>query len=276
MKATALCGIRGVTWMTGIESEFVKPLGQRDIPALGKPDRSRLFFQPVLKSEPHRPLPKNSRLWGFLMFNSQLKKELEDQRAELAMLRQLTQQMDRGMLSIRLNSDFCISAVNQDFANALGHQPEQLLGRPLSDIVPPYVSKLPCFHNFNKAMAEFAPVSDNYRYLSANGPLVWLNVHWFPVRGEDGKLAYVQGYARDVTETLEGAKESEAFIDALIRSTAVIQFNLDGTVITANNQFQQAMGYRLNELVGQHHRKFCTPEEANSPEYDAFWRKLNS
>lgn len=210
------------------------------------------------------------------MFNSQLKKELEDQRAELAMLRQLTQQMDRGMLSIRLNSDFCISAVNQDFANALGHQPEQLLGRPLSGIVPPHVSKLPCFHNFNKAMAEFAPVSDNYRYLSANGPLVWLNVHWFPVRGEDGKLAYVQGYARDVTETLEGAKESEAFIDALIRSTAVIQFNLDGTVITANNQFQQAMGYRLNELVGQHHRKFCTPEEANSPEYDAFWRKLNS
>src|SRR5690554_2221931 len=65
MKATALCGIRGVTWMTGIESEFVKPLGQRDIPALGKPDRSRLVFQPALKSEPHRPLPTNSRLLGF-------------------------------------------------------------------------------------------------------------------------------------------------------------------------------------------------------------------
>ncbi|MET4027878.1 methyl-accepting chemotaxis protein [Marinobacter sp. MBR-99] len=210
------------------------------------------------------------------MFNSQLKKELEDQRAELAMLRQLTHQMDRGMLSIRLDSNFCVCAVNQDFADTLGYQSDQLLGRPLSDLVPPYVSKLPCFHNFNKAMAEFAPVSDNYRYLSASGPLVWLNIHWFPVRGADGKLAYVQGYARDVTETVEGGKESEAFIDALIRSTAVIQFNLDGTVITANNQFQRAMGYQLNELVGQHHRKFCTPEEANSPEYDAFWKKLNN
>jgi len=210
------------------------------------------------------------------MFNRQLKKELQDQRAELAMLRQLAQQMDRGMLSVRLDSNFCVCAVNQDFADTLGYQPDQLLGRPLSDLVPPYVSKLPCFHNFNKAMAEFAPVSDNYRYLSASGPLVWLNVHWFPVRGADGRLAYVQGYARDVTETVEGAKESEAFIDALIRSTAVIQFNLDGTVITANNQFQRAMGYQLNELVGQHHRKFCTPEEANSPEYDAFWKKLNN
>ena len=210
------------------------------------------------------------------MFNRQLKKELKDQRAELAMLRQLAQQMDRGMLSVRLDSNFCVCAVNQDFADTLGYQPDQLLGRPLSDLVPPYVSKLPCFHNFNKAMAEFAPVSDNYRYLSASGPLVWLNIHWFPVRGADGKLAYVQGYARDVTETVEGGKESEAFIDALIRSTAVIQFNLDGTVITANNQFQRAMGYQLNELVGQHHRKFCTPEEANSPEYDAFWKKLNN
>ena len=210
------------------------------------------------------------------MFNSHLKNELADQRAELDMLRQLTQKMDRGMLSIRLDSNLCISAVNHHFANALGYQQEQLLGRPLSELIPPYVSKLPCFHNFNKAIAEFEPVSDNYRYFSANGPLVWLNVNWFPLRGADGKLAYVQGYARDVTDAVEGAKESEAFIDALIRSTAVIQFNLDGTVITANEQFQRAMGYQLGELVGEHHRKFCTAEEANSAEYAAFWQKLNN
>lgn len=210
------------------------------------------------------------------MFNSRLKQELEDQRAELAMLRQLTAQMDRGMLSIRLNSDLCVSDVNQHFADALGYRQEQLVGQPLSSLVPPYVAKLACFHNFNKAIAEFAPVSDNYRYFSAKGPLVWLNVHWFPIRGADGKLAYVQGYARDVTEAIEGAKESEAFIDALIRSTAVIQFNLDGTVITANDQFLRAMGYRLGQLVGKHHSMFCTPDETASPEYAAFWKKLNS
>ncbi|MCK0163805.1 PAS domain-containing methyl-accepting chemotaxis protein [Marinobacter sp. S6332] len=210
------------------------------------------------------------------MFNRQLKNELEDQRAELAALRQLTQQMDRGMLSIRLDSDFCICAVNQLFADALGYQQEQLMGRPLSSLVPTYVSKLACFRNFNKAVAEFMPVSDDYRYFGADGTLVWLNIHWLPVRGTDGKLDYIQGYARDVTETIEGAKESEAFIDALIRSTAVVQFNLDGTVITANEQFLQAMGYRLEQLVGKHHRIFCTPEEAASPEYTAFWTKLNN
>ncbi|UZJ42945.1 methyl-accepting chemotaxis protein [Marinimicrobium sp. C6131] len=211
------------------------------------------------------------------MFNRRLKQEFEAQRTELAMLRQLTEQMDRGMLSITLDADFCISAVNQGFADTLGYRKDQLLGRPMSEIVPPYVPKLACFRNFNQAVARFEPVSDDYRYLRGDGgTLVWLNVHWFPVRGADGKLAYVQGYARDVTKSVEGAKESEAFIDALIRSTAVIQFNLDGIIITANEQFLQAMGYRLEQIVGQHHRIFCTPEEADSPEYVAFWEKLNS
>ena len=210
------------------------------------------------------------------MFNRHLKKELEEQHAELVMLRQLADQLDRGMLAITLNADFCISAVNQGFADALGYQREQLLGRPLSEVVPPYVSKLACFRDFNHAVAQFAPVSDDYRYLRTDGSLAWLNVQWLPIRGADGKLSCVKGYGRDVTKTIEDSKENECFIDALIRSTAVIQFNLDGTVITANEQFQQAMGYRLEQLVGQHHRTFCTPEEAASTEYTAFWKKLNS
>ncbi|KKO12047.1 hypothetical protein [Pseudohongiella sp.] len=81
------------------------------------------------------------------MFNRHLKKELEDQRVELETLRQLVAQMDRGMLSITLNADFCISALNQDFANVLGFPREHLLGRPLSEIVPSYVTKLACFRD---------------------------------------------------------------------------------------------------------------------------------
>ena len=176
------------------------------------------------------------------MFNRRLKNELEDQREELAMLRQLASQMDRGMLSITLNSDFCISAVNQSFADVLGYQREQLLGRPMSEIVPAYVPKLACFRDFNQAVAKLAPISDDYRYLRADDSLAWLRISWLPIQNADGKLSHVQGYGRDVTKTIEGKKESEAFIDALIRSTAVIQFNLDGTVITANEQFQAGHG----------------------------------
>jgi len=208
------------------------------------------------------------------MFNRTLKKTLQDQSAELYLLRQQVEQMDRSMLSIRLDAQFNICEFNPSFAKALGYA-NDLRGRPLSAIVPPYVKNLPCFHSFNKAISKFEPVSDDYRYLRADGSLAWIKLNWFPVKGEDGKLSHVQGYGSEISQALEKTKENEAFIEALIRSTAVIQFNLDGTVITANQQFLTAMGYSLGQIIGKHHSLFCTPEEAGSPQYAAFWQTLN-
>ncbi|RCL28833.1 histidine kinase [Pseudomonas sp. AFG_SD02_1510_Pfu_092] len=71
-------------------------------------------------------------------------------------------------------------------------------------------------------------------------------------------------------------QESQALLDALLRSTAMIQFGLDGTVQAANPAFLAAMGYRLEQVAGKHHRIFCDPSEAASAEYAAFWRTLNA
>lgn len=209
------------------------------------------------------------------MFNSQLKKTLNEQSAELYLLRKLVEQMNRGMLSISLDAQTNICGFNQHFARALGYSEERLMGRPLSEIVPPYVKNLPCFHEFRAAVAKFEPISDNYRYLRSDGSLAWLKLHWFPVRNESGELSYIQGYGTEVSQVIEQAKESEAFIDALSRSTAVIQFNLDGTVLTANPQFLKTMGYSLEQISGKHHRMFCSAEDVASPQYSAFWKTLN-
>ncbi|MFG6666397.1 methyl-accepting chemotaxis protein [Halomonas sp. HNIBRBA4712] len=210
------------------------------------------------------------------MFNLRLKKKKNNRTESSATLRQIQHQMERGMLSITLDAELHITAVNQGFAEALGYRPGQLLGQPMSQIVPSYVKELACFRNFNNAIATFTPINDNYRYLRSDGSMIWLNIDWMPIRDRHGRLARVQGYGRDVTDLVESAKESESFIAALLRSTAVIQFNLDGTIITANEQFLQAMGYRLGEIVGQHHRMFCTAEEVASPSYAHFWQKLNN
>ncbi len=63
---------------------------------------------------------------------------------------------------------------------------------------------------------------------------------------------------------------------AIGRSQAVIEFNLDGTIIEANDNFLTAMGYRMEEIRGVHHRQFMDPIEAASPDYAAFWRDLNA
>jgi methyl-accepting chemotaxis protein len=62
---------------------------------------------------------------------------------------------------------------------------------------------------------------------------------------------------------------------AISRSQAVIEFNLDGTVIEANPNFFAAMGYESGEVVGRHHSMFMDPAEAQSPAYREFWRDLN-
>ncbi|EZP64192.1 PAS domain-containing protein [Pseudomonas sp. P7] len=209
------------------------------------------------------------------MFNRRLKKDLQDRDDELFQLRQLVAQYDRGMLSICLDADLRLTAVNEDFARALGYSREQLQGRLLSEIVPPYVMDLPCFRDFNAAIARSEPVSDDYRFLRSDASLAWINLTWCPIRGRDGRLSQIQGYGTEVSRAIEQAKENEAFINALIRSTAVIQFRLDGTVVTANTQFLDAMGYTLDQIVGKKHSMFCTTQEAASSGYAAFWQTLN-
>lgn len=209
------------------------------------------------------------------MFSSRLKKDLEAKDAELAILRQLMGKMNSDMLSLTLDADSRICAFNDRFARTLGYSHGQLQGRPLAEIVPPYVKNLPCFHNFRAAVAKLEPISDDYRYLRADGSLAWLKIHWYPIATADGKLSHIQGFGSDISEAVYRAKENEAFISALLRSTAVIQFNLDGTVVTANEQFLQTMGYSLAELKGKHHSLFCMPEDAASADYKAFWQKLN-
>ncbi|RAU45725.1 MULTISPECIES: PAS domain-containing methyl-accepting chemotaxis protein [unclassified Pseudomonas] len=209
------------------------------------------------------------------MFNTKIKQQLHAQATELSELRQLRDGLNREMLTLTLDSAFHIIACNDRFATTLGYKPDQLIGRAMADIVPQYVSKLPCFHNFRAAVAAGTSISDDYRYLHADGSLMWLHAHWQPITDAAGQLRHVTGYATDITARVEKASENSSFIAALLRSTAVIEFDLSGQVLAANDQFLQAMGYNLGQVKGNHHRMFCKPQETSSQSYKDFWLKLN-
>ena len=70
------------------------------------------------------------------------------------------------------------------------------------------------------------------------------------------------------------APNDRAVLDAISRSQAIIEFALDGTILTANPNFLAVVGYELDEVVGQHHRMFVEPAYAAGPEYRAFWERL--
>lgn len=70
--------------------------------------------------------------------------------------------------------------------------------------------------------------------------------------------------------------ELSAVVDGISRVMAVIEFQPDGTIITANDNFLKTLGYRLDEVKGEHHRKFASEEYAQSSEYRDFWRRLGA
>ena len=70
--------------------------------------------------------------------------------------------------------------------------------------------------------------------------------------------------------------QQASMVAAIQRSQAVIEFELDGTIITANENFLTTVGYSLPEIVGKHHSMFCKPDFARSTEYSEFWRTLRA
>ena len=209
------------------------------------------------------------------MFNTRLKKELQAQQAELSVYRQMQKGIDARMVGLTLDASNRIAHVNDNFLRMLGYSADQLLGKNLDDLVPPYVKQLDCYRNLKMAVQKGESVIDNYRVLRADGSLAWIRAMWQPVLDDSGKLINLQCYGSDITQTVETAAENSAFIQALLRSTAVIEFDLSGHVLTANDQFLRGMGYNLAQIKGKHHSLFCDPHEVSQASYKDFWATLN-
>lgn len=209
------------------------------------------------------------------MFNQRLKEEVEALRQELSRLRAAEQSRSSEMLEITVDRGMQITAVNERFAQFIGIDASRLVGSSLGTLAPSYVKELPCYKNFQAAIAKGTGVSDAYRYFAADGRMVWMRAAWCPVKSPTGEVTHMSAYGIDVTAGIDQARENEELIKALSRSTAVIEFKLDGTILTANENFLNTVHYTLAEIVGKHHSLFCDPVYTRSAEYQQLWASLN-
>lgn len=208
------------------------------------------------------------------MFNSKLKKEILQLREDLLSMEQVKSSLDSEMLVLHLDPQGRIESVNSNFEKEMLYDSSQLVGRNIEEIVPPHVKQLDFYTKMRGAITRGEHLNGAFRLLRGNGEEAWLRSILQPVKNSAGRLQYFTLHSSDLTRTIETSREHESLINALMRSTAVIEFNLDGEVLTANDRFLQTMGYTLEKLRGKHHRVFCTPEDYNSPDYQAFWDKL--
>ena len=208
------------------------------------------------------------------MFNSKLKQEIQQLREDLFSVEQVKSSLDSEMLVLQLDPQGRIEMVNGNFEKEMLYRPEQLIGRHIEDIVPGHVKKLDFYQRMKSAITRGEHLNGAFRLLRGNGEEAWLRSILQPVKGSDGRIKHFSMHSSDLTRTIETSREHESLIKALMRSTAVIEFNLDGHALTANDRFLQSVGYSLEQVRGKHHRMFCEPEEANSAGYQAFWDKL--
>ena len=208
------------------------------------------------------------------MFNSKLKQEIRKLREDLMSVEQVKSSLDSEMLVLQLDPQGRIEMVNGNFESEMLYRSDQLLGRNIEDIVPAHVKSLDFYQRMKSAISRGEHLNGAFRLLRGNGQEAWLRSILQPVKNSEGRIKYFTLHSSDLTRTIETSREHESLIKALMRSTAVIEFALDGTILTANERFLASVGYRLEQICGKHHRMFCEPEEANSAGYQAFWDKL--
>jgi methyl-accepting chemotaxis protein len=177
---------------------------------------------------------------------------------------------------IEFELDGTIIHANDAFLGAMGYTIDEVKGRHHRMFVEPALAASYEYTQFWKDLNAGKFQTAEYKRLAKGGREVWITASYTPTMDFEGKPFKVVKYATDITAQKMRNADFEGQLSAISKAQAVIEFNLDGSVLTANENFLGVMGYRLDEVKGRHHRMFVEPAFAASHEYARFWADLNA
>nr|WP_035645208.1 PAS domain-containing methyl-accepting chemotaxis protein [Bradyrhizobium sp. ORS 285] len=183
--------------------------------------------------------------------------------------------IDRAQAVIEFKLDGTIVGANDNFLAALSYRLDEIRGKHHSMFVEPELRDSPAYREFWTALNRGEYQSGEYKRLGKGGREVWILASYNPVLDASGRPVGVVKFATDVTAQKLKNADLAGQIEAIGKSQAVIEFNMDGTIITANSNFLHAVGYTLPEIQGKHHSMFVEASERDSPAYREFWTNLN-
>jgi len=175
---------------------------------------------------------------------------------------------------ITFDPDGTILEANDLFLAATGYTQDEIVGRHHSMFMPQDERDTADYRDLWTALRDGQFRAGEMRRVAKGGREIWLQASYNPIRDSDGRVARVVKFASDITDTKRRALDQSGQIEALSRSQAVIEFDLKGNVLRANDNFLAATGYGAAEIRKLHHSAFVTPEHRQSPDYAAFWQAL--
>lgn len=168
-----------------------------------------------------------------------------------------------------------ILTANDNFLKVIGYRLEEIQGQHHSMFAPPGVKESAEYQAFWQKLNRGEFDSGEYKRIGKSGKEIWIQASYNPVLDANGKPMKVVKFAIDVTAQKLKNADYEGQIAAISKSQAVIEFDLDGTIRSANNKFLAVMSYEFHEIKGRHHSMFAVPGVKDTLEYKEFWRKLN-
>ena len=182
--------------------------------------------------------------------------------------------LDRSQAIIEFDLDGNILTANDNFLRTVGYELEEIRGRHHGLFLEPGYRTSREYRSFWASLAKGTHQTGEFRRLAKGGREIWLQASYNPVLGRRGKPIKIVKFATDVTAQKLQNADYEGQIQAIQKSQAVIEFDLDGVIVNANENFLKAVGYGLDEIQGKHHSLFVDPSVRESQEYRAFWEAL--
>lgn len=184
--------------------------------------------------------------------------------------------MDKSLAIIEFDLTGKILEANANFCSALGYDRSEILGKHHSMFVEPDYARSSDYQDFWAKLRRGEYDAREYLRIGKGGKEIWIQASYNPIFDNSGKPYKVVKFAYDITSAKLKSAEDEGKINAISRAQAVIEFDLQGNILTANDNFCSTLGYSLSEIKGRHHSMFVEPGYASSGDYKAFWDKLRS
>lgn len=163
---------------------------------------------------------------------------------------------------------------NDNFLEVMGYALDEIRGQHHRMFCDSEYAASPAYKQFWAKLARGEFERGEFQRIAADGRKLWLNASYNPVFDTEGKPCKVVKFATDITEARTRAVEHQGWINAIGKSQGVIEFDLTGKILDANENFLKVVGYQLDEVRGHHHRMFCDEAFVASPAYAEFWAKL--
>lgn len=212
---------------------------------------------------------------GFRNRGEEREQEITNLKQQVTVLSAQLSAIDRSMAVIEFHPDGTILTANQNFLSTVGYSLEEIKRKHHRMFCTKEYSESSDYQTLWRQLNQGEFVSGQFERVAKSGKIIWLEASYNPVFDENNNLEKIVKFATDVSEKVAQAQEQENMIAALKRSMAVIEFDTNGIILTANDNFLHATQYTLDEIQGEHHKLFCEDSLTQSSEYTAFWQTLN-